>query len=106
MGDLVKNFVERRNEQLHMEKPPLSDFSISSRLFNDLFENTHYILLKNEKYSKWFECPACKLKFETDASGMNCVNVITEGTGPTGRGRTSHWEPACPKCFRLEGYRE
>lgn len=101
MGDLIKGFVERREEQLGKEGSLLtasSLVSVTENLFNNL--DTHYILLKDERYSKWFECPICKTKFESDASGMNCINVITEGTGPTGRGRTSRMEPACPKCFR------
>jgi len=106
MGNLIQSFTERRQKQLGVSSSPLSDFSISEHLFDSLFDFGGYILLKDEKYSKWFECPICKTKFETDASGMNCVNVITEGTGPTGRGRTCRYEPACPKCFRLEGYRE
>ena len=53
-----------------------------------------YMLLKDEGFSKWFECLVCGMKFEADASGMNTKIIV--GTGPTGRGR--RLEPACPKC--------
>ena len=95
MGDLVEGFVEKRNKQLN-KREILSAVEMTL----DATFRHHYMLLKNEGYNSWWECPACKMKFETDISGMNCINVITEGTGPTGRGRTSHLEPACPKCFK------
>jgi primosomal protein N' len=53
-----------------------------------------YILIKDEGFSKWFQCTTCRNQFETDVTGMNCT--LKTGTGPTGRGR--HLEPACPFC--------
>lgn len=100
MGDLVKGFTEKRQKQLGQEQP--KTLTISRRMFESFIKPmSPYILLKDEGYSFWWECPACELKFESDLSGMNCINVITEGTGPTERGRTAHWEPACPKCFKF-----
>lgn len=104
MGNLIKGFTEKRNKQLRESKDAEILYAIET-VFENMFDH-HYILLKDEGYSFWWECPACGLKFESDLSGMNCVSVITENTGPTGRGRTAHWEPACPKCFELERYRE
>jgi hypothetical protein len=100
MGSLIEGFVERREKQIkdiiesHV-KAKVKNYM--ETMFHWKFCETGYILLKDEGFSKWYECPVCKMKFESDASGMNCVNVI-----PTGRGRTAHWEPACPKCFEFE----
>lgn len=72
-------------------------------MFDDLFgkrkkekivEGVYCMLIKDEGFSKWFQCQSCSMQFEADASGMN-TKLVT-GTGPTGRGR--HLEPACPKC--------
>ncbi len=98
MGDLVVGFEERREKQL------AHDDYMEAKFYWKHHEG--YILLKDEGYSFWYECPVCGMKFESDLGGMNAVNVITEGTGPTGKGRTAHWEPACPKCFRYEDIRE
>ena len=51
-----------------------------------------YLLLKDEGFFKWFECPTCGMKFESDGSGMNCEVVVE--IGPTGRGR--RLRPICP----------
>lgn len=73
-------------------------------MFNDILgrgpkpkvevEKPPYILIKDEGFSKWFQCTTCSNQFEADASGMNCI--LNTGTGPTGKGRTL--EPACPFC--------
>lgn len=94
---VVEGFTERRQKQLEKEKKTTR----IEAFFNEKFCTVGYTLLKDEGFSKWFECPVCGMKFESDASGMNSISVITEGTGPTGRGRTQHLEPACPKCFKL-----
>lgn len=96
---VVNGFVERRQAQLKDD-----DETEDARMEAEFHQTSNwegYILLKDEGFSKWFECPVCGMKFESDGSGMNCLQVITEGTGPTGRGRTAHNEPACPKCFRI-----
>lgn len=93
MDNVIHGFTEKRQEQLDAD-------ARMEALFHWKFCEEGYILLKDEGHSKWFECPVCKMKFESDNSGMNCLSIITEGTGPTGRGRTAHYEPACPRCFK------
>lgn len=97
MGDLVEGFTEKRNKQLR-ESKNLEIESAIETVLEKMFDHP-YILLKDEGYNSWWECPACYMKFESDMSGMNMVCVITENTGPTGRGRTAHLEPMCPKCL-------
>ena len=98
---VVNGFVERRQEQLDDEKNKQLANDRMEAFFHWKFCEKGYTLLKDEGFSRWFECPVCNMKFESDDSGMNCISVITEGTGPTGKGRTQHLEPACPKCFKL-----
>ena len=98
MGDLVESFMEKRGKQLEEAKNAEIESAIN-RVLENMFDHP-YILLKDEGFSAWWECPVCHMKFESDLSGMNMVSVITKNTGPTGRGRTVHWEPMCPKCFR------
>ena len=102
MDNLIQGFTERRQIQLKEDEKKEAYDDYMEAMFHWKFDEDGYILLKDEGFSKWFECPVCGMKFESDGSGMNCLQVITEGTGPTGRGRTAHNEPACPKCFRYE----